>query len=93
MTEIQQKKTIGVIGAGSFGTAIAELLAQKTKVIQYSRNPDLVASINENHYNTGLKRELPTNIIATNSLEEVYDARFIPVFVSIPYFNTWNKGV
>ena len=71
MADIQQKKPVGVIGAGSFGTAIAELLAQKTEVIQYSRNPELVASINEKHYNFGLERELPKNIIATNSLEEV----------------------
>lgn len=71
MAEIQQNKTIGVIGAGTFGTAIAELLAQKANVIQYSRNPELVASINEKHHNFSLKRDLPVNISATNNLEEI----------------------
>lgn len=71
MADISQNKPIGVIGAGSFGTAIAELLAQKTKVFQYSRNKELVASINEKNYNSSLERTLPKNIIATNSLEEV----------------------
>ena len=71
MGDSQENKPVGVIGAGSFGTAIAELLAQKTQVIQYSRNAELVAAINEQHYNFSLERKLPVNIMATNDLEEV----------------------
>jgi len=68
---LEQNKPIGVIGAGSFGTAIAELLAQKNKVIQFSRQQDLVDSINQKHYHSTLDRELPKDIQATNNLEEI----------------------
>jgi glycerol-3-phosphate dehydrogenase (NAD(P)+) len=43
---------IGVIGSGSFGTALGSLLADKGyDVLIWSRNPDQVASINEKHIN------------------------------------------
>ena len=37
---------VGVIGAGSFGTAIANLLAYNREVLLYSRQSELVNSIN-----------------------------------------------
>ncbi len=35
-------KQVGVIGAGSFGTAIANLLAENTNVLLYARKPEVV---------------------------------------------------
>lgn len=43
------KPYVGVIGAGSFGTAIANLLALNTRVILFSRNEQTVNDINHHH--------------------------------------------
>ncbi|MEO1100144.1 MAG: NAD(P)H-dependent glycerol-3-phosphate dehydrogenase [Bacteroidota bacterium] len=40
-------RSVGVIGAGSFGTAIANILAEKTEVLLFSRDPGMVKSIAE----------------------------------------------
>lgn len=42
-------KPVGVIGVGSFGTAIANLLAEKNQVIVYARNAEVVDEINQQH--------------------------------------------
>ncbi len=60
-------QTVGVIGAGSFGTAIANLLSYNVDVLLYSRKPDVVRSINEGHQSFGL--QLNNRIKATNDLE------------------------
>jgi glycerol-3-phosphate dehydrogenase (NAD(P)+) len=62
---------IAVLGAGSWGTAIAALLAKKDfEVILWARNPDLVAEIKKSHHNpryiTDVK--LPESICATEDL-------------------------
>lgn len=66
-------KTIGVIGAGSWGTALAFLLADKGyEVCIWAYEHDVVQSINEQHENTQFLPgiELPKNLRASNSLEE-----------------------
>lgn len=62
-------KTVGVIGAGIFGSAISNLLAVNTDVLLYARNPDKVATINAQHQNVGVT--LHENIQATNELKEI----------------------
>ena len=57
---------VGVIGAGSFGTAIAGLLAYNAEVVIYSRKEDLVAQINQTHQNFGVT--FPNHVVATNDL-------------------------
>lgn len=37
---LNQQTTLGVIGAGSFGLAVANLLAEKNKVLLYTRKPE-----------------------------------------------------
>jgi len=59
----------GVIGSGSFGTAIANLIAANEPVLLYSRNAELVAKINETHQHLGV--ELHDNVLAINSLQEI----------------------
>ena len=58
-----------MVGAGSFGTAISNLLAYNVDVLMYSRNRELVDAINRTHHNFGVK--LSTRIRATADLEEV----------------------
>jgi glycerol-3-phosphate dehydrogenase (NAD(P)+) len=67
MSEAQ--KVVGVVGAGSFGTTIATLLAHNTDVLIYSRQQEVVDRINIKHQNIG--ESLSPRIKATRSIEEV----------------------
>jgi glycerol-3-phosphate dehydrogenase (NAD(P)+) len=59
----------GVIGAGSFGTAVANLLAKNTDVLLFSRRPEVVETINRTHRH--LEIDLSPRIRATTDLAEV----------------------
>lgn len=58
-----------MIGAGSFGTAVANLLAANTDVLLFTRKPEMVDEINRTHRigNT----QLSPRIRATSNLEEL----------------------
>ncbi len=60
---------IGVIGAGSFGTAIADLISDNAEVLLYSRQTKIVQQINETHQHFGI--QLSENVRATDDLEEM----------------------
>jgi len=51
--ELIRSGKVGVIGAGSFGTAIANLLALNTDVLLFSRSADTVSAINRQHAYNG----------------------------------------
>lgn len=61
------RKSVGVIGIGSFGAAIANLLAEKSNVIVYARDQEVVEEINGRHSAKG--RALAPTIKATNDPE------------------------
>ena len=61
--------TVGVIGAGSFGTAVANLLAQNKRVLLYARRPEVARDLNKNRSYKG--RKLNQDIELTHDLEEV----------------------
>ncbi|MEX2514264.1 MAG: NAD(P)H-dependent glycerol-3-phosphate dehydrogenase [Cyclobacteriaceae bacterium] len=63
---------VGVLGTGSFGTAIANLLADKNKVLVYARDPKVVDQINETHMVK--ERKLNPNIVATFDPEFLCDS-------------------
>lgn len=64
------KETVGVIGAGSFGTAIANILAENNaRVILYVRNPEKAKRIDQERVSS--RQKLNGNIQITNELEEV----------------------
>ncbi|MCH6201515.1 NAD(P)H-dependent glycerol-3-phosphate dehydrogenase [Aquiflexum sp. LQ15W] len=44
-----KEKSVGVVGMGSFGTAIANILSEKSKVIAYVRRAEVVDEINQKH--------------------------------------------
>ena len=73
MTEVSgttdRNFTAGVLGAGQFGVAIANLLALKNDVLIYTRSSEKRDKINRAHQH--LNVELNKRIIATDSLEEV----------------------
>lgn len=46
----ENKEFVGVIGAGSFGLTIANLLSHNVHVLLFARRPEVVQQINEHHY-------------------------------------------
>jgi glycerol-3-phosphate dehydrogenase (NAD(P)+) len=64
--------TISVIGAGSWGTTVASLLANKTPTLLWARSPELAEAITSTHENptylAGVR--LPDTLSATSSLAE-----------------------
>ena len=76
--------TIGILGAGSFGTAVANLAAMNVDVLVYSRKPELVQRINETHEHLGVV--LSDRIKATNSLQEIAETCTL-IFPIVPSAN------
>jgi glycerol-3-phosphate dehydrogenase (NAD(P)+) len=60
---------VGVIGAGSFGTAISNLLALNARVLLYSRNAEVVETINRTHRHMDI--DLSPRIRSTHDLQEL----------------------
>lgn len=69
---------VAVIGAGSFGTALSQVLADKgCHVDLYARREDQVREINENHTNARYLPEvtLHANIRASSNLQEILSGK------------------
>ena len=69
-----QKETVGVIGAGAWGTALAQMLASDGRdVVIWAYEPDVVGAINGDHRNTTYlpSSELSETIRATGDLSEI----------------------
>lgn len=62
-------KPVGVVGAGSFGTAVANLLAENSEVLLYARNPDTLTEIKKKGSCNGVK--LSDKIKGCGDLEEL----------------------
>ncbi|HRG32928.1 MAG TPA: NAD(P)H-dependent glycerol-3-phosphate dehydrogenase [Saprospiraceae bacterium] len=67
--KIKEKALVGVVGAGSFGTTIATLLAHNADVLLFSRRKQIVDNINE--HNTHINLTLSKRIRATDQIEEI----------------------
>ncbi|MEQ8581033.1 MAG: NAD(P)H-dependent glycerol-3-phosphate dehydrogenase [Marinoscillum sp.] len=64
------EKPIGVIGAGSFGTAVSNILAEKNqRVILYARTPEKAALLNSTRESSG--HQLHDRVEVTNDLEYI----------------------
>ncbi len=78
-------KQIGIIGSGSWGTALSVLLAGNAdKVIVWGREPSVIASINSLHQNPGYLPNvvLPDHVSATTTLADL--AACDAIFVVVP---------
>lgn len=64
-----ESRKVGVLGAGSFGTAIAKILSTNTEVLVYTRRDTVVQSINEQH--TIKDIQLSKNIKATSDISRI----------------------
>lgn len=78
---MNNKKTVGVIGAGSFGTAIANLLAENQPVLLYERNNDVRQKIRSEGLVRGHK--LNKNVQLADSLEQIASNCFL-LFPAVP---------
>ncbi len=79
------KELIGVIGAGSFGTAVANLIAENgADVLLYARDPKKAERIQQERISAGQK--LYDNITVTNSLQEIGEKCEV-IFPMIPSGN------
>lgn len=67
------KLKVGLIGGGSWGTAVASLIAKNTDVSLWARSADTVAEINHHHTNKKYLPDavLPTNLVANTDLSTV----------------------
>lgn len=63
------KAPVGVIGAGSFGSAVANLLAENQQVYIFTRSRSVAESVNRTHDNRG--RKMHENITATTDVEDI----------------------
>lgn len=60
---------VGVVGAGSFGTVVANLLAENSDVLMYARRPEVVDQINQERRSAGYA--LHPRVRATNDAEAI----------------------
>jgi glycerol-3-phosphate dehydrogenase (NAD(P)+) len=74
-----------VIGAGAWGTAIAELLVRNGHdVRRWAHEPDVVSSINEQHENVRFLRGAPLSpaLVATGRLQQACEMAHCVVYVT-----------
>ncbi len=69
LKSLSEDKPVGVIGAGNFGSAVANLLARHRKVLLYARDENVIQHIHEQGENRGHKNH--PNVQPINDLEEV----------------------
>jgi glycerol-3-phosphate dehydrogenase (NAD(P)+) len=65
----QQKELVGVVGAGSFGLTVAQLLAVNNEVLLFARDPQVVNKINESRTLLGVT--LSPGVTAVSSYKEI----------------------
>ncbi|GAA5127538.1 NAD(P)H-dependent glycerol-3-phosphate dehydrogenase [Alloalcanivorax gelatiniphagus] len=82
----QNRHTAAILGGGSFGTAMASILAENGHCTRlWVRDPETAAAINEDRENPRYLpgQSLPEGVQATESLDEVLDGADL-VFVAVP---------
>lgn len=75
----------GILGAGKFGTALANLMANNGVVYLYTRRKEVCETINKNRIHNDVT--VHQNVIATNSIEEVCNSCEVifPVIPSVDF--------
>lgn len=76
---------VSVVGAGSWGTAVAALLARRAPTTMWARSSDLASEINREHVNRPYLDDLPLpeELTATSELADAVDGASV-VLVAVP---------
>ena len=75
--------TIGILGGGVWGSALAKLFSDQ-EVLIYTRDKKVMHSINDNHFNPKLKYVIfNDNVKATDDLEEVTTKNIIFITIKL----------
>ena len=69
---LSDDKPVGVIGAGNFGSAVANLLANQSRVLLYARDENVIQRIRQAGENRG--HQMHKNVFATGDLEEIAES-------------------
>lgn len=72
LKSLSEHKPVGVIGAGNFGSAVANLLAPKRKVFLYARDENVVQHISQKGENRG--HRMHKNVTPVNDLEQLAES-------------------
>lgn len=72
LKSLSEDKPVGVIGAGNFGSAVANLLAPKSKVLLYARDERVVQEINETRRHRG--HTMHANVVPINDMARLADS-------------------
>ncbi len=83
MSKSKKQAPVGVIGAGSFGVAVSNLLAHNGEVLLFSRRESLVEVINETRIHPTLKVPISPKVRATGDLKELAE-RCTLIFPIVP---------
>lgn len=78
---MSEERTIGVVGGGSFGTALANLLAENNDVLLYARRQETVDNFNIHRLN--LRQQIHERIRATTDITEITQHCLL-IFPTIP---------
>ncbi|MCL2115480.1 MAG: NAD(P)H-dependent glycerol-3-phosphate dehydrogenase [Methanobrevibacter sp.] len=87
MSSIGSSKKVGVVGAGSFGTALAQITSKNVEeVLLYSRKEKIAENILKTRYNSEYypNTKLKKNIIPTSNLEDM--KKCSTIFICVPSF-------
>jgi glycerol-3-phosphate dehydrogenase (NAD(P)+) len=73
---------VAVIGAGSWGTAVAAIVAGNEPTVLWARRPELAAAIDTEHENADYLRDipLPAGLRATSDLAQACESADVVVF-------------
>lgn len=76
---------VSVVGAGSWGTTVASLLAERTETVIWAREPEVAAAINERHENPWFLQgaELTAALRATDDLTDALNGAEM-VLMAVP---------
>lgn len=87
--------TIGVIGGGAFGTALAQVAGGGNDVLLWAREAEVVAAINETHENSVFLPgvSLSTSIVATGDLGELARCEILLAVPPAQHFRAVLQGM
>ncbi len=87
--------TIGVIGGGAWGTALAQVAAGNGPVRLWARETDVVDGINSRHENTLFLPNVPLSpaIVATNDLADLRDCAALLVVTPAQHLRSVLAGI